>query len=75
MEAESCPVGPVGQVTPITVACKFRKARLEWNRALEFDGVEDSETVVFSTNNPHIQKYDALMNEFFEMKRILEGGA
>jgi hypothetical protein len=70
----ACPLGPVGQVTPITVMCKLRKARLEWNRALAFDGLEDSDEVVFSAENPHAHKYDELMYEYQEMKQQLEGG-
>jgi hypothetical protein len=68
----SCPVGPTGEVTPITVMCKLQKARHEWAKALAYDGLEDNDEVTFSAGNPHAKRYDKLINEYEQLKQILE---
>lgn len=72
VETLACPVGPTGEVTPITVMCKLQKARHEWAKALAYDGLEDSEEVVFSDSNHHAKRYDELINEYLQLKQILE---
>ena len=72
MSILSCPVGPTGEVTPITVMCKLQKARHEWAKALAYDGVEDNDMVVFSEGNPFIKRYDELIAEYHQLLERLK---
>jgi hypothetical protein len=70
-EGLSCPVGPVGEVTLTTVLCKLQKARHEWDNALMYDNLTDSEEVIFSTGNPHARRYDELIAEYLSLREQL----